>query len=322
MPQIRKDYVLNRYVIIAQKRFGRPYDFSKSQQKKKIISKNKTCFFCPGNEEKTPPEISRIKAKDKDWQIRVFPNKFPAVIAKGSYKFKTKDKILHYSNAFGYQEVIVETPVHSQKISDLNQKQILQLLKIYADRIRKLSQKKGIKYVSVFKNQGKEAGASLEHTHTQVAAYNLLPSIIEKKEKLSKNKCPYCEVIKVEKNSPRKCFENNSFLAFTPFASRFAYEIWLMPKKHIINFEQLDETSLKDLAEIFKKIIEKIDFLNISYNFFIQYGIKNMHLQIIFIPRVSNWGGFEFGPETVINTVSPENAAKYYKSVVNQTKEP
>jgi len=314
MGELRKDYVLDRYVIIASERAKRPDEFKKKPKRKS--KKNKVDFFAPGNEDLTPKEIYRYPENTKDWQIRVFPNKFPAVKPEGKSEVRTDNHFFTYSDAFGYHEVIVETPDIKKTLADLSEKQIANVLKVIKKRVSINMNCDNIKYVSVFKNHGENAGTSIEHSHCQLIAYNIIPEIIKRKEYMVKKheSCPYCAVLKIEKNSHRRCFENKDFVAFTPYASRFPFEIWILPKRHIKNITELNDEEFVYLAEIMKKILVKLKKLGVDYNMDFQYGVENMHFHVKIMPRISKWAGFEHATGTIINIMPPEDAAEYYRS--------
>ncbi len=311
--ELRKDYILDRYVIVSSSRGKRPFEFKREKEHKE---EGKTCFFCPGNENLTPPEIGRIGTK-KEWKIRWFPNKFPAVDKKGNPNLKTKKEFFTSASAYGHHEVIVETDDHKKQLADLTVSQIKKVLNTYIDRIKNLSREKNIKYVCIFKNHGRNAGTSLVHSHSQLIAYNKLPESIKKKIKSVKKykKCPYCKIIKLEKKSERKCFENSSFVSFAPYASRFHFENWIFPKKHLTNLTHMSEKQLEDLAKILKKILSKLKKLNASYNMELFYAPKgkDLHFHIEISPRISIIGGFEILSDDVINSLAPEEAAKFYR---------
>jgi UDPglucose--hexose-1-phosphate uridylyltransferase len=309
--ELRKDYILDRYVIIATERAKRPDQF-KSETKPK---KEEVCYFCPSNEHMTPAEICRFPEYSNDWQIRVFPNKFPAVRAEGNPNIRTDNLFYTYSDAYGYHEVIVETPNHDETLADLNEVQISEVLFMFNSRIEENLKNPNVKYVTVFKNHGEKAGTSIVHTHCQLITSNKVPETILEKEKAVKKypSCPYCSVIEREKSSYRRCFEDSSFVSFTPYASRFPFEIWLLPKRHILKMSEFTKTEYMDLAVMLKKILLKLKSLNADYNFYIQYGIENMHLHIEICPRLASWAGFELATGTIINSMTPEAAAEYYR---------
>ena len=311
--ELRKDYILDRFVIVAQKRGKRPHQFVK----KKVVGHSMDkCFFCPGNEELTPKEIGRIGTKDK-WSLRWFPNKFPAVDKKGQAEFQTHNNFFTFADAVGFHEVIVETNNPKKQLWDLPKKQVADLLSVYAERIQELSKKPNVFYVSVFKNHGKDAGTSLVHSHSQIIAYNKWPHLVRDKVNAVKqhSSCPYCSIINIEKDSDRRCFENNSFIAFCPYASRFNYEVWIFPKQHILNITNLSEDQLKDMADVLQKVLKKLKKLDCSYNMELFYSPdgENLHFHLELTPRIAVWGGFELATNDIINTVSPEVAAKFFR---------
>jgi UDPglucose--hexose-1-phosphate uridylyltransferase len=309
--ELRKDYILDRYVILSAGRKQRPMQFEKKEEEKV-----EQCFFCPGKESLTPPEIGRIEENGK-WIIRWFPNKFPAVDLEGSPKIRTDNHYYTYSHPYGYHEVVAETNDHSKQMWDFDVKHIAKILKIYRDRIKALSSKGNIKYICLFKNSGLDAGTSIIHSHTQIIAYNKIPELVadEVKKSMEFSQCPYCDVVNLEKNSERRCFENDSFVAFCPYASRFHYEIWIFPKKHIRTMEEFDDKKFNDLALIMQLVLLKLKKLGLSYNFQFHYSPSDadLHFHIEICPRDAVWGGFELLSNDVINSVIPEDAAKFYR---------
>ena len=310
--ELRKDYILDKFVLLASERKTRPKEFKKQE----IFAERGICKFCPGNEDFTPDEIGRIERLGR-WKIRWFPNKFPAVEEKGDPNIQTDNDYFTFSAAFGKHEVIVETPFHSKQLWDLPHDHLIEILEVYKNRIEELSNADNIQYVTLFKNHGREAGTSLIHSHTQVVAMNFLPTAIKEKVEAIKKyaHCPYCDIINIEKNSFRRCFENNSMAAFTPYASRFNYEIWIFPKNHKKVLNEFSKDEMTDLAEILGKILGKLKELNASYNYFLHYSppTENLHFHIEVTPRLAEWAGFEFSTDAIINSVTPEDAAKFYR---------
>ena len=306
---LRRDYFLDRWVIINPKRGLRPHQFTH----KPNPGKAKKDYFAPGNEMTTPMELGRV-GTDKKWEIMWFMNKFPAVQTDGDYTIQRHNKFYTFSASYGWHEVIVETPSGTNQLYSFTKKQVMKLLRVYQQRIKDVRGKEGVKYASLFKNHGPDAGTSIAHSHSQLIGYNLVPEIIKQKLKKSRKhgKCLYCEVIEAEKDSDRRCFENEMFIAFTPYASRFNYEIWLMPKKHISDFSKLNPWQLDQFCDIFMLILKKLKKIGCSFNFYFQnYG--KMHFHVEFCPRIATWAGFEFSTDTIINSMSPEEAAKFYR---------
>lgn len=311
MNELRKDYFLERYAIIAKDRAKRPDQFDSSAKQKDA----EVCYFCPGNEHLTPKEIGRLE-DGNGWYARWFENKFPVVKFEGKPLLIEDDGKISGS-AFGRHEVIVESPKHSDELSHLSEHHIKQLLEVFNSRINELEAIEGIKYVQVFKNHLKEAGTSIVHTHSQIVATSIIPVEIEiKLASLSKHsKCAYCGIAESESKSERVAFLGRNFVAFCPFASRFSNEIWIMPKKHVKRMSEFTEEELLDLASIIKLILVKLKSINAPYNLAIFYSPSayDLHFHIEIMPRLSIFAGFELSSGIIINPVSPEDAAKFYK---------
>lgn len=302
--EIRKDYLINKYVIITPGRAKRPKD-TKEQT---IITRNNPCPFCLENINKENI-IDKIQIKDSDkWNVLCIKNIFPAVT-------------LDNKDAYGTQEVIIENPEHEKELADLSEIEIENVLKMYIKRTKEIAKNKKIEYILCFKNQGPKAGASIIHAHSQVFATNILPPVIQN-EQLIVNKykskyktCPYCDIINKEAESERLIFEDQNIVSFTPYASEFHYESWIFPKRHLDNITKLNKEEIKSLAIVLKKILIKLKGLDLSFNLFMDQVISNkdQHFYIKIQPRDSIWAGVELGSGLVINSVPPEVAAQYYR---------
>jgi UDPglucose--hexose-1-phosphate uridylyltransferase len=316
MAQLRRDYLLNRYVIIAEERGKRPHQFSSQKQPKEV----KLDFFAPGNENLTPEEIGR-REDQNGWYIRWFDNKFPAVQKEGNYNIRTDNIFYTFADAVGKHEVIVESPKIEDELADLSVKHIKEILEVYRERINELSKLDAVKYVQVFKNHLSQAGTSIVHTHSQVIAYNLIPTIIDEKSRAVKEyfskygHSPYDDIIAREIDSLRRIIENDHFISFTPYASRFPMEAWIFPKRCAYNLNDFSDEELFALADQLKYILMKLQTINAPYNILLYYAPKDefrFHIEIC--PRLTTWAGFELATGTIINPVSPEEAAKFYRS--------
>jgi UDPglucose--hexose-1-phosphate uridylyltransferase len=300
--QIRRDF-FNRVVIITPVRAARPHDF-KEKLKPKKIQKPSECFFCPGNENLTPPELDRTMLEgNKTWLNRVFFNRFPALSPE-------------WKEAYGYHEILVETPDHKKTLSDLNQEEIFYYLKMIKKRILFRKKDKKIKFASVFKNEWPDAGASLEHTHTQLLFMPFVPDYIKIQQRaLGKN----CHLCKLEKNNLfPKIFSTKNFLFVAPYVPKYKYETWIVPKKHISSLVDLDDSLLDDLAKILLIAIKTQDsYLNYPpYNILYHLGplnSKNFHFHISLTPRIAKWAGFEHQTGVILNSIPPEVVAQEYK---------
>jgi UDPglucose--hexose-1-phosphate uridylyltransferase len=305
--ELRRDYILDRWVVIVPKRGARPNEFVKKAE----VAPH-SCFFCPNHESLTPPEIGRLGTA-KSWKVRWFANKFAAWAPEGNAARRTDNRFYTYASNFGYHEVIVETPTH-QQLAELSEKDIQSVLLVYKMRIEALLEKPNVSYVQVFKNSGPDAGTSIVHSHSQIMASSIpnqeiLDEVAARRKYVN---CPYCDIVQSEKSSERRCFENKDWLAFAPYASRFNYECWIFPKAHITTMK---DAKLETLASILKQVLSKIHALQCSYNLVVHYSPRgeDLHFHIELLPRISTWGGFELGTNIIINTVAPEDAAKYYR---------
>lgn len=301
--EIRKDYIQEKYVIIAPMRGKRPHNIEVA---KTADGREKTCVFCPAQVNKVK-DIFTLGNKDK-WRIKVIKNIFPAVS-------------LDNPKAYGIQEVIIETSEHSKELDDLEESHIADLLKVYALRTKKISENKKIEYILIFKNNGGKAGASLIHSHSQVFATSFIPPhLIDKSKraqeyKLRNGACVFCDVIKKESKGPRLVYKDKYLIAFTPYASIHNYEIWLMPLRHLDNITFLNQKERESFSKILKRVLQKISALGLPYNFYF-HQVRNdedQHLYMKVTPRGSVWAGVEIGSGLVINPVSPEDAASYYR---------
>jgi len=300
--ELRKAYFLNKYVLITPGRAKRPKDIREETITKKALN----CPFCPENINKK--NIVDIIKKDNKWQVISLKNIFPAVS-------------LINKKAYGTQEVIIETRNHSKDLAELSHKQIENVLKMYMQRTKAISKIKNIDYILCFKNQGSKAGASIAHAHSQVFATNIIPPDISEELKLAQDyktehaKCPYCDILKQEQKTRRKIYEDNYVFAFSPYASEYHYEVWIMTKRHIDNVTKLNKQELKSFTKIYKHILQKLQSINLSFNAFLHQVISNrdQHFYIKIQPRDSVWAGIELGSSMIINSVPPEAAAEYYR---------
>jgi len=304
--EIRKAYLLNKYVIITPGRALRPRDIKEET----IIKRSRPCPFCFENIDKKIivdqiPENAKSKEK---WGVLCIKNIFPAVS-------------LDNKKAYGTQEVIIENKNHYKEMASLKLDELENVLRMYAKRTVAISQEKDIDYILCFKNQGSKAGASIVHAHSQVFATSILPPDINEELSLARNYkndhgvCAFCDIIKKEIKSSRKIFSDKHIAAFAPYASEYHYEAWVFTKRHLDNISKLNNDEFKSLAKALKLILTKLQKLNLSFNFFMHQVISDhdQHFYIKIQPRDSIWAGVEIGSGMIINSVPPEDAAKYYR---------
>lgn len=326
---MRKDYILDRWVVIATQRKQRPTDFSKARK----VTRPSVCPFCPGNEHMTPPAIlvylkvdkeivkdrDREDFRQKDWLVRCVSNLFPAFTPGSDREAKaSKGKKFVSMAAVGHHEVLVESPNHDEHPGVARVDQLVHVINAYRDRFKALSSNEYVRYVSIFRNHGSEAGASLSHAHTQIIATPQVPRIV--KEEMNKNrifwdkreKCVFCDIIRKEGHSPRRIWENESFIAFAPWASIHPFEFWIFPKVHQSTILEMNPREIDNLAGALRVCFGGLSRLiqDPPYNFgFHMVSDKQYHWHVEVYPRLSIWAGFEKSTGMFINVVSPEEAA-------------
>jgi UDPglucose--hexose-1-phosphate uridylyltransferase len=246
MPELRKDPVTGRWVIIATERAKRPHQYQKPEEERK----GGFCPFCPGNERSTPPEVlsyrpSNTPKDGEGWWLRVVPNKFPALLAEGALK-RSGQGMYDRMTGYGAHEVVIESASHDNTLADLPEEQIEEVVWAFRDRTVELRKDTRMRYILIFKNWGREAGASLEHPHAQIIGLPIVPKRVQEELQGAskyydyKERCVYCDMIRQElEDNCRIVAENDSFISFMPFASRFPFETWILPKEHTSYFNTL-----------------------------------------------------------------------------------
>jgi UDPglucose--hexose-1-phosphate uridylyltransferase len=327
MPELRRHYFLEEYCIIASERGKRPSDFLAA---KAVPGDEKTCPFCPGNEEMTPPSVavytdegvlSEDLGSGRGWQFRVFPNVFAAMVS--SPKPPTAEWIALPGH--GHHEVIVDSPMHRENPADFSLDHMERLLRVYRDRYLHYSNLDEVKYISIFKNWGKEAGASLSHSHSQIITLPILPPLMKREqEAISQSSfCPFCNIVERERTSCRLIAEDEYWVLIAPFYSIAPYETWILSKRHLSNLTEITELERKGLAVLIKNVLGSLRSLldDPPYNLMIFQQAAGYHLNIRIQPAVSKIAGFERSTGIYINSVPPEQAAaelsELYKSTIS-----
>lgn len=305
--EIREDYIHDRFVIIAEKRSQRPHDVQQYEQV--VPVKSKDCPFCKEVEHMSQPALFQI-GQDKRWELKVIKNIFPVVSWKNE-------------KAYGHQEVIIETPEHNQELASFSEPHIAHLFDAYIARTRELMKDTKITYILIFKNHGGKAGQSLVHAHSQIFATSFLPPHIVDKltraqsYRIEHGSCYYCDLIKKEVRGARKIYSDKYIAAFTPYASSYNYEAWIIPKRHIDNVTTLEEPEVRSLAHVLKNVIKGINGMNLPYNYYLHQAVtdKDEHFYLRICPRKDIWAGVELGSRLIINSVAPETAARMYRKL-------
>jgi UDPglucose--hexose-1-phosphate uridylyltransferase len=338
MPELRKDPIIGRWVIIATERAKRPDQFSPPDQG----PQEGECPFCLGNEKQTPPEIFTFPSapsdkKKLDWQVRVIPSIKPMLRIEGDLDRRGQG-IYDMMNGIGAHEIVIETPQHINNIADLSLEQIDNVLNVYTHRITDLSKDKRFKYVLVFKNHGWAAGGGrIKHSRSQLIATPANPKRVKEELVGAKHyfdyreRCIFCDLMKQELEAKdRLIIDIDSFIAVVPFASRFPFEIWILPKQHCCDFIALSDSSRKDLAKILKIVLLKlkIGLHDPPFNYIIHTAPfrrakgaywrtiqEDYHWHIEIMPRLTRVAGFEWGTGFYICPLPPESAAKFLREI-------
>ncbi len=334
MSQLRKDPVVGRWVIIATERARRPGMFMDPQQN--IFGDPKECPFCNNQD----PEIYSVRKQGSSglWKVKVAPNGTPILTIEA--KFKRRGSGLYdVINAHGANEVVIETPEHIANMADLSEEQIALVLKTYAERFRDLQQDKNLQYIGVYKNHGEAAGSRpIGHSRSQIIASPVNP--LRVKEKLAgakkyyeyRDRCIYCDMIRQEAEGGRRLVaETQHFIAITPFAPRFPFEVMILPREHHCDYMTGIKGKENDLACMLKGILSrfKTGLNDPAYNYMLHTAplrhkartqkwetVENdYHWHIELVPRVTKVAGFEKGSGFYICPIPPEDTAEFLRNV-------
>lgn len=305
-PEIRVDYVHDRQVIIAPNRSKRPHDVN-------FPPPGTPVSLSPQQDSFSPERLAGTRALltvggQKPWRIKVIKNLFPVVSPD-------------FPQAYGYQEVIVETPAYGVELANLSEGHIADVLRVYGRRVRAIQKDKKVRYILVFKNNGGRAGASINHAHSQIFASAYVPPHIVTRRKRAQeyrvvyNRDYYSDLLVKEEDGPRWIASGNQVCALTPYASVYNYEAWIMPWRRVDNISQLNDKEVREMAHFLKCILGRLNQENLPYNYYMHQvvGDQSEHLYLRISPRRDVWAGLELGSRLVVNSVSPEEAAVFYR---------
>jgi UDPglucose--hexose-1-phosphate uridylyltransferase len=331
LPELRKDPVTGRWVIISTDRQKRPSDFH--LERARIIT-GEHCPFCPGREDMTPPEVRAFRQNggapnSPGWDLRVVPNRFPALQVEGNLD-REGEGLFDRMNGIGAHEVIIETPSHHKTLATMSEPEIERVLWAYRERVADLKQDRRFRYILIFKNHGEAAGASLDHSHSQLIALPVIPRNV--RDEISgarrhfehKERCVYCDIVRQELDSRvRVISENSDFVALSPYAPRFPFETWLLPKRHGSNFEDAPRHEYESLARMLKdtllrmnRVLESPPFNLIIHSApFTESAGEFYHWHLEIMPKLTKVAGFEWGTGFYINPTAPEEAAEVLREV-------
>ena len=318
---MRKDYVSERFMIVL-----------KNEEKTKNSKKSS---FAPGNESMTNPSVLSLVAKEgmlqrlqdtedeyvKNWSIRVFETKNPAVSINSENSYSERP---HYSEpAYGYHYIVVASPKENDSFSTIDVEQWSNVLVVIQDRVRWLYTQKGVTYVSIYGNHGKDAGSINPHPHLNIVTFSTVPPVIEAEVEAShkilneKGVCAMCQTVNAETGGPRQVLQTEGFIAFCPWAPSYPYEFWICPKKHTTSFSKITQKEINDLSLILRSTLgglrKCIKDLSFNFVFHLSPEKKNsrqIHWHIEVYPITDPWSGLERGYGVFLNKTSPEEAAE------------
>jgi UDPglucose--hexose-1-phosphate uridylyltransferase len=329
VPELRKDIITGRWVIISTDRAKRPTDFLRESV---VIRAVGFCPFCYGSEAKTPPEVLAYgrnggSANGPGWSVRVVPNKFPVLGIEGNLD-RQGEGIFDKMNGVGAHEVIVETPDHQATMASLTERGVEQVLWAYRDRILDLKKDRRFRYVLIFKNHGGAAGATIEHTHSQLIALPIVPQRVREEVDNSrryyneKERCIFCDILRQEQETGvRVIAENDGCIVIAPYAPRYPFETWLLPKRHASAYENADGALYTTAATLLRDVLRRMDTVleRPAYNYVIHTSPageetnEHYHWHIEMMPRLTKVAGFEWGTDFYINPTPPEESARFLR---------
>jgi UDPglucose--hexose-1-phosphate uridylyltransferase len=324
VPEIREDVATGRRVIIAPERAARPQGFA--AEGSEVV-----CPFCVGQEHLTPHETFAIGPPDRQkdqppWTVRIVPNKYPALVSQA---LVAGPPATNEIAALGHHEVVIETPRHLTRFSELSLAEAIDVFTAYRDRLAALAAEGGHRFGLVFKNCGAEAGATLPHLHSQLMALPAVPVVMS--QKLSRSAafeqqsggCLWCDMLARELADGRRIVaENDHFVAFCSFAGRFPYEMCILPRQHASRFTDCSDPVLASLAQLMRDLVGRLEAKpeTSAYNYWIHTlpfdtnVSDHYHWHVEIVSRMTTVAGFEWGSGWFINPVCPEDAARLLRN--------
>jgi UDPglucose--hexose-1-phosphate uridylyltransferase len=330
MPELRQNFFTKEWVIIATERAKRPEELAAHRPAPTVPSFVETCPFCPGNESKTPTEVTRFPASPSEpWVVRVIPNKF-AALSSEVQPTRSLRHLRRRVEGFGFHEVIIDGPDHSAYMATLPDAHVVSILGVYKERYNALSIDPRITHVTIFKNHGADAGASMQHPHSQLIATPVIPSQVRHRlhEALrhydDTGECMFCHNVEREiVEQSLVVLKSEHFVAMEVYASATPFATHIFPLRHMATFGEITAAEIADLARVLRTLLAKIHtgLNNPDLNFTIRsgpsdyVGARHFHWYVSVIPRLTRVAGFELGSGMFINTVLPEAAAEFLRNV-------
>jgi UDPglucose--hexose-1-phosphate uridylyltransferase len=324
MSELRQDRTTGGWVIVAPKRWTRPHARAAEAQLGPRPRYDPNCPFCPGNEAQLLSIVAESKMRQAPgWRARAVPNKYPAVQREQVALTAVDGHQL--TPARGVHEVIVESPRHDADLDCMDMEELSAVVAMYRERSRALLEEDGIEAAVLFRNRGREAGASLAHPHAQIVALDRVPPRIAAMGEWARRymqehgRCVLCDELASERAARlRLVDENDAFVTLVPFAPEHPFELWIVPKRHEASFTALDDDELPAFAALLGRALRRVRaaLADPNYNFVVDSAPKSeraaphWHWKMRIVPDVATWGGFELGGGLPINPSSPEEDAR------------
>ncbi len=316
--ELRKDPITRSWVVV-----GHPENGELPSDK---------CPLCPGHEE---AQTTLLRAPETgDWQVRVMPHLDPLYKIEGELG-REAEGIYDRMRLVGAHEIVVETPVHERRLSQLSDEEIERVLAVYAHRIADLKKDPRFKYVTVFKNQGTVGGAEWTHAHAQLTATTFVPRRILYELRAAmmwyqqKERCVFCDIVRQEEKRGKRLVDTQGeYLAFCPYASRVPYEVWLMHRKHNHLFETPKPgANRRHLAGLLGRTLRRLEKLTQDYHLVVHTApnttsfkgelteywttiAEDYHWHIEILPIVESKSKSYSIKEVYFNPLEPEAAAE------------
>lgn len=330
-PELRRDPVVGRWVIVSTERGRRPTDYPKEPSRPPAAV---DCPFCPGRDPATPPESA--VSRDANAGLRrpqVMRSLHPLIAADEEF-LKQGEGMFDMMTGYGEHEVVIDAPEHDASYAAMSVDDLLELIRLWRERIRVLSRRPHVRCVTLFGNRGAGAGAAIDHLHSQLIATPTAPRRLTEEIATcyayfqAKERCVLCDLCETEAAGPRRIHENESFLLMAPYAARFPYEMWLAPRVHASHFEEIDDADARRLAEMLSVAFRLLARVagDPPYSFVVhsapsaERGMVHYHWHLEILPRLANTAGFEWGTGFYINALPPETAAESMRGLLDQAR--
>ena len=327
MAELRREPITRMWVVVTTDHPKGPSDYLSFKPPYRLQEPEGPCPFCPGNEGMTPGETFSISRDGGKWSVRVIPNKFPFFHIEGDFD-RRPEGMYDVMEAIGAHEIVVETPDHDRPLATMETNQIEKILQAYQARLIDLEKDQRFQQFLILKNH---PGIFNRHPHSHIIAMPVIPKRMDEEiwgtldYYQRKERCIFCDIIKEEISMKKRVIlETVHFLIFSPFASRYPFETWIIPKVHCPDFHRITEAERKDLSvgiqSLFSSFHNLLSAPPYSFTFHTspiqdRFHRPEYHWHIETRLRIGLREGFEWGTGFFVNPTPPEDAARYLRDV-------